>query len=229
MLDNINVYIKNSKKLKKTLIKLYVKEDGIYIYKSIFVSKYMVNNFIKENENRIIQAYNKLKVESKNELIFKNIVLYKGEEYNIKFLESNKEKIEIDAENKVFNLYICKDKIEDKEYIKKIIKKFFVKQLKKEIELKVRKYSDKMNVTYNNISIKDNKTNYGSCSSKKNLNFNLRLMQMPEYVSDYIICHEVSHLIHMNHSKDFWNNLSKYYGDYKKAKEWLKSNNKNMI
>jgi len=64
--------------------------------------------------------------------------------------------------------------------------------------------SSKMNLQYNNISIKSLKIRWGSCSSKKNLNFSYKIFFLPEKDQNYLIVHELSHLKHMNHSKNFW-------------------------
>ncbi len=231
MLEGINVYIQNSTKMRKRGINAYIKEDGIYVYKSIGISKYDVEKFLKENEKGIVKAYTKIlknKVYNK-ELIYENKIMYKGEIYFIKYIESKKEYLELIEDKKEVIIYLKETNLENIEYIKKIIKKFLKEQLKQVSYIKTLKYAEKMNVKFNEIRIKDNKTNYGSCSSNKNINYNLRLIQMPENVMEYIVCHEVSHLLYMNHSKAFWNNIIKYYGDYTKSKEWLKKNSKNFI
>ncbi|SHI85643.1 hypothetical protein SAMN05444401_1594 [Clostridium amylolyticum] len=84
-------------------------------------------------------------------------------------------------------------------------------------------HAQKLGLKYNNISIKNVKSRWGSCSSKGNLNYNIKLMLMPLEVIDYIVVHELSHLVHMNHSKDFWDHVEKYMPDYKVREEKLKS------
>jgi len=79
-------------------------------------------------------------------------------------------------------------------------------------------------IKYNNIKITSAKTRWGSCTSKRNLNFSYRLILCPEKVIDYVICHELSHLKEMNHSKKFWNEVEKIMPDYKEYNKWLKDN-----
>ena len=67
------------------------------------------------------------------------------------------------------------------------------------------------------IRIKDLKSRWGSCSSKGNLNFNYRLLYLPQALREYIIVHEICHLKEMNHSKRFWDLVEKYFPEYKKA------------
>ncbi len=76
--------------------------------------------------------------------------------------------------------------------------------------------------TYKRISIRDQKTRWGSCSSKGTLSFNWRLMLAPPAVLDYVVVHELCHLTHMNHSKAFWQAVEAVCPDYRNLRKWLK-------
>ena len=89
---------------------------------------------------------------------------------------------------------------------------------------KVKYYAAKMDVTYGRITIRCQKTRWGSCSTDGNLNFNCLLMDFPEEVLDSIIVHELAHRKHMNHSKEFYAEIEKYYPNYKACQKWLKAN-----
>lgn len=87
----------------------------------------------------------------------------------------------------------------------------------------------KIGVTYNHVSVKNQKTRWGSCSSKQNLNFNLRLAMMPEVVAEYIMIHELCHLKEMNHSGKFWGLVSTYCPNFEMHREWLRFNTRLML
>lgn len=74
------------------------------------------------------------------------------------------------------------------------------------------------------VNLKYNRSNWGSCSSSTNINFSTRLLFAPQIVQDYVIIHELAHLIEMNHSSRFWNIVSKIMPDYKSQEKWLKEN-----
>lgn len=94
---------------------------------------------------------------------------------------------------------------------------------------KVKFYSVIIGVTYGRITIRNQKSRWGSCSSKGNLNFNCLLMLCPEKVIDYVVIHELCHRKHMNHSKEFWNEVQRAMPDYKIHKDWLKENGNSLI
>jgi hypothetical protein len=87
---------------------------------------------------------------------------------------------------------------------------------------KVRYYAQQIGVTYGRITIRNQKTRWGSCSTKGNLNFNCLLMLAPEDVQDYVVVHELCHRKQMNHSEKFWNEVEKVLPDYRERRNWLK-------
>ena len=94
---------------------------------------------------------------------------------------------------------------------------------------KVKYYAEIMGVIYGRITIRNQKTRWGSCSSKGNLNFNCLLMLMPDKVLDYVVVHELCHLRQMNHSKKFWKEVERYMPDYPNYKKWLNENGGALI
>jgi len=94
---------------------------------------------------------------------------------------------------------------------------------------KVQYYAPIVGVDWNRITVRNQKTRWGSCSSKGNLNFNVALMRAPIEVLDYVVVHELCHRIHLNHSKDFWNEVARVIPEYKKYEKWLKDNGKRLM
>lgn len=93
-----------------------------------------------------------------------------------------------------------------------------------DIPRRVARFAPIVGVCYGRITIRNQRTKWGSCSSKGNLNFNCVLMLAPEWVRDYIVVHELCHLKQMNHSKQFWAEVGHVCPNYKEAKAWLKEN-----
>ena len=97
-----------------------------------------------------------------------------------------------------------------------------LEKIKEKIGSRVRYYSKIMGVTVGRITIRNQKTRWGSCSSKGNLNFNYQLYYLPEELLDYVVIHELAHRRHMNHSADFWAEVEKYCPDWKIYRKQLK-------
>ena len=92
----------------------------------------------------------------------------------------------------------------------------------KEIPPRVAHFAPIVGVTYGRITIRNQKSRWGSCSSKGNLNFNCLLMLTPQDIIDYVIVHELCHRKEMNHSRQFWAEVERILPDYRQREKWLK-------
>ncbi len=90
-------------------------------------------------------------------------------------------------------------------------------------------YAVQLDVSINRIGIREVKSRWGSCSHSKNLSYSWRLIFAPEEVAKYVCAHEVSHLRHMNHSKEFWQTVESICADYKVHRQWLKTHGKTLF
>lgn len=94
---------------------------------------------------------------------------------------------------------------------------------------RVEHYAELLGVKYGNITVRNQRTRWGSCSSKGNLSFNCLLMLAPIEVLDSVIVHELCHLKEMNHSKRFYSEVLRVFPDYYKHHEWLKQNGELLV
>ena len=93
-----------------------------------------------------------------------------------------------------------------------------------EFSQRVAFWAPRIGVTWGRITIRAQKTRWGSCSAQGNLNFNFLLMLAPAEVREYVVVHELCHRKHMNHSPAFWAEVQKYLPDYATRRKWLKNN-----
>ena len=240
-MEHIKVIYKITPKSKK--IRITVKADGsVVVTRPKYVSEKKAVKFFKEHEEWIIKTVENMSKREVKKLEYNdgNLVYFLGNEYYLKISEVNllnkinqkenfiykktqKSIVVLDNANNNLEIYI-KDKYNDKSYLEKELLSFLSEQAKKNIEERLAIYTDKMDLEYNEFKIKDVKTKWGSCSSKKNLNFNYRLIHTPQWVLDYVVVHELAHLKHMDHSKSFWQLVEVYAPKYKEARKWLKEN-----
>jgi len=101
------------------------------------------------------------------------------------------------------------------------LKKWLIMQSAEVIQKTVVCFCRLMKADCNRIFIRDQKTRWGSCSNRKNLNFNWRLIMAPEEILDYVVIHEICHIKEMNHSEKFWKMVAEYCPDWKEKRNWL--------
>ena len=92
----------------------------------------------------------------------------------------------------------------------------------RELPLRVNHFANLYNFTPRRITLRNQRSRWGSCSRKGTISLNWRLIQAPDFVSDYIILHELAHLRHMNHSAKFWDEVRRLCPEFDKAERWLK-------
>ena len=92
------------------------------------------------------------------------------------------------------------------------------------IRMRVEHYQVRLGKYPGRITIREQKTRWGSCSARGNLNFNWRVMMAPPEIVDYLVVHELCHLVHLNHSPEFWALVATVIPDYKARKDWLRKN-----
>lgn len=107
-------------------------------------------------------------------------------------------------------------------------KKRYREEARRVIEERVAFYHSLTGGRYTSITIRDQRSRWGSCSSRGTLSFNYRLIFAPPDVLDYVVVHELCHLTHMNHSRDFWNMVTSIMPDYKMRKKWLRDHGQEL-
>ncbi len=97
-------------------------------------------------------------------------------------------------------------------------------EAKQDLIVASQKYADRMSVSFSNVTVRDQRSRWGSCSTSGALSYSWRLIMAPPYVLDYVAAHEVAHLKEMNHSRRFWRLVLEHCPETRKAKQWLKQN-----
>jgi predicted metal-dependent hydrolase len=106
-------------------------------------------------------------------------------------------------------------------HIDRRVADYLKREAKRELEAASRRYAEKLGVKIKRITVRDQSSRWGSCSTTGALSFSWRLILAPAFVLDYLAAHEVCHLVEMNHSPRFWRLVEKLYPNYERAKAWL--------
>ena len=107
------------------------------------------------------------------------------------------------------------------EQLKIKLKKFYITSCKKIVGERIKIYQQQLRVKPKTVEVVESKGQWGSCNTDKKLTFNYRLAMAPVEIIDYVIVHELCHLIHMNHDRSFWRRVGSVLPDYKKRQEFL--------
>ena len=116
----------------------------------------------------------------------------------------------------------------DYEYRRSALEQWYRRQAQIVIGEKAREFAALLSVSYGAVRIKDQRSRWGSCSGKGNLNFHWKLILMPPEVLDYVVVHELAHRKEMNHSERFWRIVGSFLPDYKECRKWLRENGRKV-
>lgn len=103
-----------------------------------------------------------------------------------------------------------------------VFKDWYIQKAKEKILPRVELYAQRLGVEFNQAEITDSKYRWGSCTPNDNVIFNWRLVKAPMFVIDYVVVHELAHLLEPNHTPRFWNIIGAQVATLEKAKQWLK-------
>lgn len=149
-------------------------------------------------------------------------ILYRGKEYPVFVVQDNK-CLKTEIKLRQDRLVISADE-EQIEVIQTELEKWLQRQAEKMITERVKYFSRYIKEPFCRIQVKNQKTRWGSCSSKGNLNFNRHIIMAPPEIMDYVIVHELCHLKNMDHSAEFWRHVGQILPEYNKSRKWLKDN-----
>ncbi len=197
-------------------------QKGLVVSGPKLISQSKIEDFLKQKQDWILS---KLKIRHfKEQKKFKfspqSQITLLGKDYRLEIEKSSTIRPQIELKTTRLVISLPGDNLQTAE---KFFHKWLDRFTKQTIVGRVEEYAKKFHLKYNRISIKNQQTVWGSCSTKKNLNFSRRLIQAPLWLTDYVICHELAHLTHQNHSQKFWQLVGEYYPQYKKAKRHLKA------
>lgn len=162
------------------------------------------------------QKYSSLPHPPGKELVNGESVLYLGHQYQIEIIEKGLEQITLEQKFLIPATYVNKHK--------QVLQNWFLEKANEIILPRTKQFANSLGVQYSAVKIIDNKYHWGSCSTKDSIHFNWRLIKAPMYVVDYVIVHELTHLIETNHTPRFWNIIKAQVTSTEKAKQWLKEN-----
>ncbi|MCH5138768.1 M48 family metallopeptidase [Clostridiaceae bacterium UIB06] len=218
---------------KRKTIGIKITQEGEVTITSPFnISEENILSIVKKKEKWImnkLQLFSQQKSCKDRELKSGEKLLYIGKELELEIHNLNGNKFFNLGNNNLIKIldkkvivYIDVNKHNIEDVIRERIIRFYRMEAEKLLKERTYYYSNIIGVSFNRITVKDQKTIWGSCSSKKNINYSYRLIMAPIDIIDYVVVHELCHLIHMDHSKAYWEKVESILPDYRDRKQWLK-------
>ena len=231
----IPIDIKSYKNSKS--IKIYFKGNTLKITKPKTISITSVLKIIKQDEEKLYKKYKQIlasEITTIRQWHTGEKIYYKGQELTVVrvFKRTTTITLNLKEEQKQIIITLPEDIDQEqaKRHIDKLIKKLLKVNTESVIAERLLYWSKITKIDYNEVKVRDAITRYGSCMpSKKNLYFSSRLIMLPHDKIDAIIVHELCHMKHKNHNKEFYDLVAKYIPNYKEIDKWLKINGKIIL
>jgi len=217
MLEDLSVVVKVVPRSRSVSVRV-LPNGSIVVTAPRFTPRFVINQFISKHENWIREKQG-IVVKKLNALVAeRERLFFRGREYDFRLnISSQKEGVKVtDA-----NLTVTSAQ-EDHAEVRRILEKWYRLQATKHFKERVPLLADLVDSNVKTVSIRSQRTRWGSCSSRNTISLNWRLIMAPDWVSDYVVYHELAHLTHMNHSKQFWLLVERYVPNHKDAQKWLK-------
>ena len=187
------------------------------------ISENRIKDFINSKEDWINKKLKEFEKKSFKEKSYVSGEVFKvlGNDYILNNEYGDFEKASVNLDNGYIN--ICVSENCETVKIKELIEKMYYKIALMIVDKSVKMWKSTLKIAPDVVVIKKLKTAWGKCNSKRKITINPDLMKYDQRVIDYVVLHEFCHLRYMNHSKDFWNMVSKYMPDYKLLRNELKN------
>jgi len=192
---------------------------GIKVTVPFYVSFSRAEKFVEQKESWLRKNIDKVRLAESNHTIFDDNTEFRTAGHTLQIERTNQDEPGVKISGKVIlvscpvSADIRSGEIQD--MIRWGIEAAWRKEAKKYLPERLSELARIHGFEFNRVFIKNNKTRWGSCSSKNNINLSLHLMRLPQHLADYVILHELTHTVHRNHSKQFWRHLDKLTGDAK--------------
>ena len=206
---------------KRKTITLTVERDrSIVVHAPIGTSEERIRQAV---EDKKLWLYQKLNNRQKyppqplrKEFVTGETILYLGRNYRLEITEDGEPGVRFQS-----RFYISRHL---QLQVGHLLREWYTERAQEKLPPRVKQFARSLAVAFNQVLVSDLRVRWASCTPKSNLNFNWRIMKAPLFVIDYLIVHELAHLLEPNHTPKFWNIVAVQVPRYEQAKEWLREN-----
>ena len=227
--ENFDVTVIRSSRRKTATIKVDLEGVSVRIPADLPLAR--IEKLVAEKtawiERKLAEAERKQRgiaeqLEQSSTLADGSRIMVQGQLLPLKLIASDQMKVVQSSDR--LEVYADADLIADKEQLRALVEQWLYRRAVEELNFCVNVYKQRVGATPSRIQIKDYRARWGSCKPDGSIQLNWRLIHAPMHIMDYVVVHELCHLLEMNHSKHFWSEVERVEPQYKMKRQWLKDN-----
>jgi len=217
--QTIEFKLQRSQKARNTYIAVE-RDNGVLVKAPGYISDKEIEALVRSKAKWIIKKLEEVgKKIDHGEILTGSRLFYMGKSYYVELIQENCQNVEVSFIHSKFKIYTPLEVSQIE--LNKAIDRFYLRKAEEKITKLVRKYSDTMKLHPEYIGFRKSKTKWGSCSERNRITFNPEVIKLSSSLIEYVVIHELAHIVYKNHSKNFWNLVKKYMSDYKSKEEML--------
>ena len=208
---------------RKKTVSIYFEDNLVKVSVPRFLSENLIRDLITKRTSWIeskLKEKSEKYISKPNEYESGEIFSYLGRNYRLKVVTGDRASI------KMKNGYLVAttlDTVAEKNQIKPLLEDWYQSHAEIILKEKTKRLARIVGVTPKSVSVRDYKSRWGSCSNRGEINFNWKIILAPHQVVDYVVVHELCHLLEHNHSSRYWKHVEQHVPDWRERRDWLKT------
>ena len=214
-----------TKRKKSATIK--VEEGKVQVIIPESLSSKRLELLLKEKTSWIrnkLREYSQIQQIKPKEYVSGECFSYLGRNYRLKLTGTDSGEVKLKGGQFVLGVDAKLSGDEKTGFIRESLLEWYFTHAKERLKEKTERYAKLIGVEPNSVIVKSYKSRWGSCSSKGDISYNWKIIIAPHRIVDYVVVHELCHMLHHNHSDKFWKSVERFLPDYRECREWLKYN-----
>jgi predicted metal-dependent hydrolase len=205
-----------------------VEEGKVCVVVPLHLESERITKLLKDKSRWIkekIALHREIQPKSTKQFVSGESFSYLGRNYRLKVLQGNYQPIKLVHGRFAITLRAGAD---NPDLIQDSLFSWYKQHAEIKLTEKAKRYAEMMGVKFNSVGLKTYRSRWGSCSVEGYITFNWKIIMAPNRIVDYVVAHELCHLIHHDHSPKFWREVERIMPNYTECKDWLKVNGANL-
>lgn len=223
VMEGFDAAVQYSKRRKTLTIK--VEEGKVTVQAPCFVAQVDIENFLRRKHEWILEklAHQRTQIKAREKTWTSGDRLpWLGKDIILHVEHGSKSRLSFDGRNLLVTVRAASPEIVEQR-VQALVQQWYKESAAQEIAQRVAYWQTITGITPHSHRVRTYKSRWGSCSHRKELTFNWKLVMTPPVVLDYVVVHELCHIIHFNHSPEYWRLVERFQPDYKAHKNWLRT------